>query len=65
MGAFFHCKQFYKQILTQKSARLYNAKERMESLKESLRKAKTPLALQEEVDLALRLIQLCIDNPNS
>lgn len=57
----FYSKQFYKQILSEKGPRLHTAKERMGNLKESLRKAKTPLALQEEVDLAIKLIQLCLD----
>ena len=61
MVVFYH-KQFYKQIVSEKGTRLQTAKERMGTLKDSLRKAKTPLALQEEVELAVKLIQLCLDS---
>lgn len=55
-------RKFYKQILSEKGTRLQTAKERMSALKDTLRKAKTPLALQEEVELAVKLIQLCLES---
>ena len=57
--------QFYNQILLQEGARIKTAQDRMGDLRDSLRKAKAPLPLQEEVDLALKLLQLRLDKIDS
>ena len=58
--------QRYNDILLQEEAtKLQKALKLMRGLKDSLRKIKMPLPLQEEVDLVLKLIQLCLDKIDS
>ena len=55
--------QLYLQILEQNDEGLKNASEKLQVLHKNLRKLQMPLNLVEEVQLALTLVECCLQSP--
>ena len=62
---FCFCSQKYQKIVQQREVRaLETARDRLSSLQLSMKKARLPLYLLEELDIAIELVNLRIDEQN-